>query len=200
MLTSALKQRVAFDKMGTEDKLYCDYFMEEDEKTKLKRVRPPTDYDWDETARLVKFLKTNFYQSTITFSASQSVTSTLCYNEIVNIERALITKCGFVVEKIREQAYVMRDKFEKYWDGLENMNPLVIVDSVFDPRNKMKFATLCFDLLYGKDTIENMHLIAYVKSVMTYMYEEYVSRLSKPVELAEGAFEPTKPTSTRCDL
>lgn len=76
----------------------------------------------------------------------------------------------------------MSDKFKKYGDGLNNMNPLVIMASVFDPQNKMKFASLCFDQLYGKDTLEIQHLYASVSSAMTRLYEEYSSRLSKPVD------------------
>lgn len=42
--------------------------------------------------------------------------------------------------------------------------------SVFDPRNKMKFASLYFDQLYGKDTIESRKLNALVSSVVTSLY------------------------------
>ncbi|KAL1195989.1 Zinc finger BED domain-containing protein RICESLEEPER 2 [Cardamine amara subsp. amara] len=92
ILTSALKLRVAFEKMMIEDKLHCDCFFEEDEKTKRKRVGPPTDCDWEDVSRLVKFLKI-FYKSTLTFSAMKIVNSTMCYNKIVDIERNLISKC-----------------------------------------------------------------------------------------------------------
>lgn len=194
MMSSALKLRVPFERMELEDKLYCDYFQEEEEKTKTKRVGPPTSSDWDEVSRLVKFLKI-FFNSTLTFSASQSVTSTLCYNEIVTIERNLITKCGNKDEEIRKQAHIMRDKFEKYWDGLMNMNPLVIIASVFDPRNKMKFASLCFDKLYGKETIENRLLHSKVSAVLTSMYEEYSSRLVIPVENATAPTDSQPPPS-----
>ncbi|KAG7580445.1 Zinc finger BED-type [Arabidopsis suecica] len=170
MLSSALKLRVAFEKMEAEDKLYCDYFLEEEDK--IKRVGPPTSIDWEKVARLVKFLKV-FYKCTLIFSASKTVTSCLCYSEIVDIERSLITKCSSTDEETKKQANDMRDKFDKYWDGLSNMNPLVIVASVFDPRNKMKFASLCFDQLYGKDTIESKKLHASVSSVMETLYDHY---------------------------
>ncbi|KAG7548602.1 Ribonuclease H-like superfamily [Arabidopsis suecica] len=190
MLNSALKLRVAFEKMEAEDKLYCAYFLEEEEeKTKTKRIGPPTSSDWDKVSRLVKFLKV-FYKGTVTFSASKTVTSTLCYNEIVDIERSLITKSHSPEEETRKMATAMRDKFDKYWDGLGNMNPLVIVASVFDPRNKMRFASLCFDQLYGKDTIENRKLHASVSSVMSSMYEDYSFKLSKPVENEEPDSQP----------
>ncbi|XP_010513423.1 PREDICTED: zinc finger BED domain-containing protein RICESLEEPER 2-like [Camelina sativa] len=177
MLTSALKLRVPFERMLSEDKLYDDYFLEIDEQTKKKRVGPPL------------FLIGKMFQ----------VTSSLCYNEIVNIERNLITKCGNSNEKVRKDAHTMRDKFEKYWDGLINMNPLVIVASVFDPRNKMQFANLCIEQLYGKDTVECKQLTSSVSSVMKKLYEEYNFRHSKPIEVEEPADSEPAPTTT-CEL
>lgn len=179
MLKSALKLRVAFEKMLGEDKLYCDYFLEDDEKEKKKRVGPPTSSDWDEVQRLKKFLKI-FFNCTLAFSASKSVTSTICYHEIVTIERNLISKCGSGDMEIRKQAHIMRDKFEKYWDGLMNMNPLVIIGSVFDPRNKMEFASLCFEKLYGKGTIECRKLHTSVTQVLKNLYNEYYIMFGQP--------------------
>lgn len=71
-------------------------------------------------------------------------------------------------------------KFEKYWDGIMNMNPLVIIASVFDPRNKIQFASLCFDKLYGNDYVESNHLRTSIRSAIKQLYEEYVLMLSKP--------------------
>lgn len=203
MLTSAIKLRPAFEKMSAEDKLYCEYFEEEEEKTKTKRIGPPTSTQWDEVERLLKFLKI-FYKSTLVFSASTSVVSTLCYNEIVNIEKNLIGKCGHRTKEVRDQAFLMRDKFEKYWDGLLNMNELMIIGSVFDPRNKMQFADLCFEQLYGKNTIETRQLHASVTNAMKDLYAEYSIRLSKP-DVTDGGGNQSGPRdseqqSTICDL
>ncbi|XP_010431219.1 PREDICTED: zinc finger BED domain-containing protein RICESLEEPER 2-like [Camelina sativa] len=187
MLTAAIKFRVAFEKMLAEDKLYNDYFMETEENGEAtgdeaelngqKRVGPPTFADWDQVQRLVKFLKI-FFNCTLSFSATKSVTSTFCYNEIVTIERNLINLSTNGDVLLKTEAMMMRSKFEKYWDGLLNMNPLVIIASVFDPRNKMQFAGLCFDKLYGKDSVESTHLRSSIKGVMKKLYAEYVMKLS----------------------
>lgn len=71
----------------------------------------------------------------------------------------------------------MRKKFEKYWDGLINMNPLIIIASIFDPRNKMQLACICFDKLYGKDSIESDHLRSSIKKLMKDLYEEYALKM-----------------------
>lgn len=198
MLTAAIKCRGAFEKMLAEDKLYNEYFMEKDEDNEdeddesdeidenaRKRVGPPTFVSWEEVQRLCKFLKI-FFNCTLSFSASKSVTSTICYNEIVNIERNLIRLAINGGTLLTTEAMAMRAKFEKYWDGLINMNPLVIIASVFDPRNKMQFASLCFDKLYGKDSLEANHLRSGIKDVMRKLYEEYVARLSTSSQADSG--------------
>ncbi|CAE6010648.1 unnamed protein product [Arabidopsis arenosa] len=106
------------------------------------------------------------------------MTSSLCYNEIVIIEQHLISLSFNNDEVLQEQAKSMRTKFEKYWDGLLNMNPFVIIGSIFDPRNKMQFASIFFDKLYGKNNMESMHLRSSIKTLMKNLYEEYASRLS----------------------
>ena len=175
MLSAALKFKVAFEKLKAEDILYNDYFMELEENGQ-KRVGPPTSEGWEEVQRLVKFLKI-FFGCTLAFSASKTVTSTICYNEIVIIERNLIALSNSRDGVLQIQAKEMRNKFEKYWDGLLNMNPLIIITSVFDPRNKMQFASICFDKLYGKDSLESAHLRTSIRALMKSLYEEYVSKL-----------------------
>ncbi|KAL1190491.1 putative AC transposase [Cardamine amara subsp. amara] len=47
------------------------------------------------------------------------------------------------------------------------------VNSVFDPRRKMQFVSLCFDSIYGKDTAENIQAKESVLTVLRNLYEEY---------------------------
>ena len=176
MLSDVLKFKVVFEKLKAEDMLYNDYFLEVEEDGH-KRVGPPTTEGWEEMHRLVKFLKI-FFDSTLAFSTSKTIMSTICYNEIVIIERNLIALRNSKDGMIQIQAKEMRNKFEKYWDGLLNMNPLVIIASVFDPRNKMQFAFICFDQLYGNDSLESGHLRTSIRALMKSLYEEYVSKLS----------------------
>ncbi|KAH9802953.1 BED-type domain-containing protein [Citrus sinensis] len=68
MLNTALKFKLAFDRMALEDKLYDAYFNEK-EGGKKKREGPPLYSDWENTRRIVKFLKT-FHDATLQFSSS----------------------------------------------------------------------------------------------------------------------------------
>lgn len=91
-------------------------------------------------------------------SSSNSVNSYKYYTEIVTIERNLIKLSNDTDVELRKKAMAMRAKFDKYWDGLKKINRLLIVASILDPRNKMRFATLCFERVYGKDSVETKAL------------------------------------------
>nr|GMC73639.1 zinc finger BED domain-containing protein RICESLEEPER 2-like [Ipomoea batatas] len=143
-----LKYRVAFDRMANEDKLYDAYF--QDNENGKKRVGPPLLNDWENVRRLVQFLKL-FYDATLTFSSYEKVTSNLCFNDICTIEANLNAFSNSRDVNVSSMASEMKKKFDKYWEGLD-INKLLIIASVFDPRCKMCFVTICFEKLYGKDT------------------------------------------------
>ncbi|XP_010506956.1 PREDICTED: zinc finger BED domain-containing protein RICESLEEPER 2-like [Camelina sativa] len=184
MLTRALKFRLAFDRMKAEDKLYNDYFCETVEGK--KRIGPPSEDNWDEIERLVRFLVI-FYNSTLVVSASSTVSSYNCYNEIVTIERNLLPLSTNSDLKLSLKAEAMRDKFNKYWDGSKKLNKMLIIASVFDPRNKMKFANLCFDILYGKDSAKSKELTKAVKEVLENLFDEYNASSSSQSQTASSS-------------
>ncbi|XP_018462833.1 zinc finger BED domain-containing protein RICESLEEPER 2-like [Raphanus sativus] len=173
MLSKALKFRLAFDRMEAEDKLYNEYFQETMDGK--KRVGPPTRDDWDAVEGLVRFLVI-FYNSTLVVFASNSVNSYKCYTEIVTIERNLIKLSNDLDVELRKKAMAMRENFNKYWEGLKKINRLLIVASILDPRNKMRFATLCFERVYGKDNVETKALQSSVADVLKSLFEEYTLR------------------------
>ncbi|XP_009151481.2 zinc finger BED domain-containing protein RICESLEEPER 2-like [Brassica rapa] len=185
MLDQALKFRLAFEKMESEDKPYNDYFMETVDGK--KRIGPPSRTDWEEVERLVHFLVI-FYNSTLILSASKSITSHKIYNEIVTITRnvCMISSAPGPDDSLRYKALSMMGKLRKYWnpfweeDEAEKskskscqMNKLMIVATVFDPRKKMNFANLCFEKLYGKESIEYTLLSESILEILKRLYDEY---------------------------
>ncbi|KAG7599385.1 hAT-like transposase RNase-H fold [Arabidopsis suecica] len=151
MLEQAVKFRVAFEEMEAEDKPYNDYFEEKVDGT--KRIGPPMADDWDAADRLIQILAI-FYNSTMVLSGSTYVASHKLYSEIVNIARNLtpLNTDKKSDEELKKKALAMLGKLKKYWDPFGDqveMNKLVMVASVFDPRKKMKFAELCFAKMYG---------------------------------------------------
>ena len=86
MLMTALKFQAAFDRMAEVDKSYDAYFVEKENN--VKKVGPIGVEDWESDERIVKFFKV-FYDATLLFSASLSVTSTICYDTIGLIQSSL---------------------------------------------------------------------------------------------------------------
>lgn len=204
MLSKALEFRVAFNKMEAEDRLYNDYFLEFDNG--IKRIGPPEMVDWKAIERLVRFLVI-FYNSTLVVSASTSLNSFKCYGEIVTIEKNLIGLTNSLDLELKAKAEEMVKKFDKYWDGMRNINKMLIVATVFDPRKKMQFAKMCFEKLYGKDTTDAKEMSQSVMIVLCDLFKEYSARFgpglgveaSQPTQAASfGSQEQT--TDERIDL
>nr|AAD22335.1 Ac-like transposase [Arabidopsis thaliana] len=156
--------------MEAEDKLYNDHFLEVVDGE--KGIGPPTTSDWREVERLVKFLGL-FYTATLVVLASSIVCSYKCYGEIVTIETNLMGVTHSYDKELRTKAIEMRENFNKYWDEQKNINRMLIIASVFDPRQKMEFPKMCFEKLYGEDTSEAKEMYNSVCDVMKAMLKEY---------------------------
>ena len=111
MWMTALKFQEAFDRMVEVDKPYEAYFAEKENN--VKRVGPPGPEDWESAERIVKFLKV-FYDATLLFSATLSVTSNLCFDVIGLIESSLIALQESTDHWVSSMAYSMRENFDKY--------------------------------------------------------------------------------------
>ncbi|KAK2654099.1 hypothetical protein Ddye_013955 [Dipteronia dyeriana] len=81
MLEIALKFQKAFERLEEKDGNYVSYFLE-DESGKRK-MGPPRFDDWETSRVFVKFLK-KFYDVTLKFSASLSVTSNQYFMKFFN--------------------------------------------------------------------------------------------------------------------
>ncbi|WZZ71679.1 hypothetical protein YC2023_083049 [Brassica napus] len=185
MLDQAIKFRAAFEKMEAEDKPYNDYFLELENGK--KRIGPASTRDWEEAERLLHFLII-FYNSTLMLSATKGITSHKIYNEIVTITSNIckISSAPGADHTLQLKALTMMGKLRKYWDPFTEvsepessnskkckMNKLLIVASVFDPRKKMNFANLCFEKLYGKESIEYTLLSESIMDILKRLYDEY---------------------------
>lgn len=109
-------------------------------------------------------------------SASSTLNAHKCYGEIVNISEKLQLLCATSDNDLKIKAEEMFKKFDKYWDGLKNINKMLVIVSVFDPRKKMQFASMCFDDLYGEGSKTARVMQESVSSIMRDMYEEYSQR------------------------
>lgn len=74
---------------------------------------------------------------------------------------------------MKRMALKMKKKFDKYWGDL---NLLIAVAAVMDPRNKMKLIEFSFRALYG-DFEANEHIFS-VKATLYDIYREYMDAFS----------------------
>ncbi|XP_033144303.1 zinc finger BED domain-containing protein RICESLEEPER 2-like [Brassica rapa] len=186
MLSRALQFKAAFDRMEAEDRLYNDYFIEVDNGA--KRCGPPASWDWKAVEKLIRFLVI-FYNSTLVVSASSKVNAFKCYGEIVTIERNLTGLVSSLDPELKLKASKLLKKFLKYWGGVKGVNKMLILATIFDPTLKMHFAKLCFEKLYGKDSLEAKEMTKTVTDLLTSMFKEYNLRFkgasrqaSQPIE------------------
>uniref|UniRef100_A0ACD5T6T2 Uncharacterized protein n=1 Tax=Avena sativa TaxID=4498 RepID=A0ACD5T6T2_AVESA len=148
MLNDTIPFEKAFKRLGDECKYYTPYF---------SKVRgPPTVENWLEARKLISVFKF-FYNVTLRFSGQQYVTSTtffhdflLMHNKITQLIHGKEQEAG-----LASMAENMKQKFDKYWDNNDGLNPLLFIAVVLDPRYKLKFLEFCFSNIYDQDKAKN---------------------------------------------
>ncbi|KAL5546582.1 hypothetical protein UlMin_029300 [Ulmus minor] len=168
MLEVALKCQKAFERYEEEDSKYLQYFLEEEGGK--KKFGPPSKIDWANASRFVEFLR-SFYQATLKFSATKSVTSNCFYlelGEIFNLLKNLaLTNDSLLLDMVSN----MKKKFDKYWGNLDNTNLLLYVAAVLDPRYKLGYITYCLGCFYDAQTVSNF--ILKVQTLLRTLYAFY---------------------------
>lgn len=165
MLDTALKFEKAFTKMYVDDHKYQKYCRE----ISALRGNPSAD-DWKNVKAFIKFLNI-FYQTTLKFSGSLYATSNSFFHEFFNLRNAIIKHTKSDDRTLNDMAGRMKSKLEKYWGKFEDMNMLLLVVVVLDPRYKMKYVnfifTDAFGSLLGRLKSED------VVSILTRLYNNY---------------------------
>nr|GEW86681.1 zinc finger BED domain-containing protein RICESLEEPER 2-like [Tanacetum cinerariifolium] len=162
MLETAVMFEKVFDRLELTDRDYASYFCNETEdgeegtrmipKTKKKKkniVGVPNEDDWSNARFFLEYLRI-FYDVTKKISGSKYVTSNMFVKDLVTMHAAISKMCRHTDENKRKIALSMNDKYDKYWDNLDNINVLLCVALVLDPRNKLKYLEFCLDQIYPK--------------------------------------------------
>lgn len=131
--------------------------------------------DWKAIDKLSQFLMI-FYNSTLVVSASTSLNAHKCYGEIVTIATNLIGLSSSPDPDLKSKASEMFKKFDKYWGGLKHLNMMLVVATVFDPSNKLELAKMCFEELYGSDSVEYKEMYDSLIGVLRSLFKEYSAR------------------------
>ncbi|KAL1197836.1 Zinc finger BED domain-containing protein RICESLEEPER 2 [Cardamine amara subsp. amara] len=132
----------------------------------------PTEIDWDYAKAYTPILKF-FYDATLKVSATRYVTGNLYLREIFGV--------GLMIQKLgmnkadpnqKEMAIRMKVKFDKYWGDMDNMNFVIFLACVIDPRYKMKYVSWLIRESYGGDSIAGA-LIVKINLVLEKMFKHY---------------------------
>ena len=82
----------------------------------------------------MKFLSI-FYEATLRFSGSLCVTSNTYFHELISIENQLQQLCNVDRDPLlKSMAVEMKKKYDKYWGSMDNINLMLFVAVVLDPR------------------------------------------------------------------
>ncbi|CAL9015309.1 unnamed protein product [Prunus brigantina] len=189
MLESALKLQKGFERMEEDDSNFLGYFEEYEVhgKEKKKRVGPPTSLDWDNTKVFVKFLK-KFYDATLRFSASKTVSSNAPLHEICSFLEEIDTMMNVDDVVMCKIATMMKRKFDKYWGNVNNINKLFFVAVILDPRYKMEYVKFCLgDLVSDENGVNDMSLE--IKTLLHNLYDYYRKQNPAAAQVFHGNVE-----------
>ncbi|XP_031264918.1 zinc finger BED domain-containing protein RICESLEEPER 2-like [Pistacia vera] len=165
MLEAALKFQKAFELLALEDSKYADELTSSDRSRGL-----PMSTDWEYAHYLLSFLKV-FYDATLRVSGSLYVTSNAYMREIIGVRLKISTWCKSPDLGLRNMATRMKVKFDKYWSNVDNINIMLFIAEVLDPRHKLEYVYWVVNEAY--DVVVANKLMRKMKEALLSLFEQY---------------------------
>ncbi|KAK9940876.1 hypothetical protein M0R45_017516 [Rubus argutus] len=121
-------------------------------RTARRRVGPPCEADWEKATVFVRFLKV-FFDVTVRVSATNHPTASKAFHDIIAIKAEIedffiephnLEASDGGIESIEaekvlfDMAVKMKAKYKKCFTSLDDMNQLLLVALVLDPRYKLR--------------------------------------------------------------
>ncbi|GKD54073.1 zinc finger BED domain-containing protein RICESLEEPER 2-like protein, partial [Tanacetum coccineum] len=182
MLETAEKYAAAFDRLKLIDYKYRSYFYGDDEddfadntrkrKRKEKVLGAPEEDDWEKARQFIVYLRV-FFNVTNLISGSKYVTSNLFFGELVTMHASISRMCVDEDEQKRAMAASMKDKYDKYWDNIDNINFLLYVAVLLDPRNKLFYLDYCLGQIYGMNSDKTKVMSKKVVETLNELFQHY---------------------------
>ncbi|KAK9036634.1 hypothetical protein V6N11_078628 [Hibiscus sabdariffa] len=134
----------------------------------------PDDEDWDKVASFLPFLEM-FYETTLSFSGSRYVTGNTFVEQIYDIGYTINHYVDDLQlnDGLRSMARQMKLKFDKYWANVNNLNVLMFISLVLDPRHKLRYVEWIVRRSY--DPTNSYVLCLRIKDVLTRLFDFYAS-------------------------
>ncbi|XP_031281680.1 zinc finger BED domain-containing protein RICESLEEPER 2-like [Pistacia vera] len=167
MLEVTIKFQKAFELLEIEDSKYSD------ELSSGERFRGlPTCIDWEYARYFLPFLKV-FYDTTLRVSGSLYVTSNAYMQDIFGIGLKISKWCRSVDPGLHIMALRMKGKYDKYWSNIDNINLMLFIVEVLDPRHKLEYVNWVINESF--DMVLADRLKAKVKEVLVALFKQYSS-------------------------
>ncbi|XP_057520815.1 zinc finger BED domain-containing protein RICESLEEPER 1-like [Amaranthus tricolor] len=151
----------------------------------------PTEEDWKKVSTFLPFLSV-FYDATLRFSASRYVTCNSYAHEIFGTRLLLANNMSVDDEGIRKMAINMMAKYDKYYGNIDNINILVFVAVLLDPRHKWNYVDWIVRASY--DATKSTLLSLKIKMIFQNLFDSY--SYSMPPPKTSGATSSTSTSST----
>ncbi|KAL4367977.1 hypothetical protein GQ457_05G008170 [Hibiscus cannabinus] len=187
MLETASKFKKAFDNLYTKGAAYCKEFM--------RHFGVLDDDDWRRVEAFLPFLQI-FYETTLKVSVSLHVTSNSYVPQIFGVRDLISSYCGHESESIRKMAHQMKVKHDKYWGHVDNLNILLFVALLLDPRHKWGFVKWIVCDTYDFESANS--LLSTIKVTLKALYEFYGDAMPQSKrKKGESSTTSSTPSSTR---
>ncbi|CAO2200016.1 unnamed protein product [Urochloa humidicola] len=159
MLSTAIPYKKVFDRLDTLDPHFVC----------------PTKDDWKFATIVCEKLEL-FYQLTELFSGTKYVTANIFFPKVCEIKLKINSWKEDENETIREMSAAMIDKYDKYWSDIQG---LMTVAVILDPRLKMIMLQACYQALLGQEEAEKYVHKSY--ELLTELMNEYQGQIDQEV-------------------
>ncbi|KAL4333688.1 hypothetical protein GQ457_07G004640 [Hibiscus cannabinus] len=147
---------------------------------------PPDDEDWDKVTAFLPFLDI-FYEATLSFSGSRYVTGNNFVEEIFHIGYTINHYLDDSNVGLKSMARQMKMKFDKYWANVNNVNVLMFIALVLDPRHKLIYVEWIVRRSY--DPTNSFALCHRIKETLTSLFEFYASSQPPASQMKSSSIE-----------
>ncbi|KAE8691872.1 hypothetical protein F3Y22_tig00110865pilonHSYRG00228 [Hibiscus syriacus] len=128
------------------------------------------DLDWEHARALLPFLRA-FYDATLKMSGYSYVTRNYYFHVVFGIGLRINDKLNDPNSSIKLMASNMRQKYHKYWGNMKNLNPLLFISMILDPRHKMDYVIFVIDEVYNTEKVEQLSEI--IKQTLSELFDHY---------------------------
>ena len=109
------------------------------------------------------------------------MTVNIFFKELVTMQSSITRMCASTDKKKKKMAKLMKEKCNKYWDNIENMNFMLHIVVVLDPRNKMCYLEYCLELIYGKNSTKTKTILEHVNKTLDDLFQHFKNKTEREI-------------------